>query len=568
MNTKTFDAPSGSPDLNEFNILRRKYARLRREYDNLLQMHSHVTALRNYNEREKEIQMLYNRMLLDSSPNHLFLLNTEKTILLCTSSVMKNLGYDATGRPFQEIVRTVFDETVYVKIEAALDSVLSSGEPHAVDELTQICCGVNLGQEIFFSVKISPAFDDKKRLAGVVVLFHNNTEMHRANVRAETATKAKSAFLANMSHEIRTPLNAIIGMTHISEKTENPAKLKGYLETISLSSNHLLSLINDILDMSKIEEGKLELSSEIFSLPALIEKIKILTEAKAKEKGIILEVDADSRIPHHLKGDSLRLSQVLLNFLSNAVKFTPENGHISFELRLNPKSPSFTESADSVNIRFAVTDTGIGISEEQLERLFNPFIQADNSITRKYGGTGLGLAISKKIINLMGSDIIVKTRAGKGTVFYFDIELEAARDSSLVDEEVLGEISGLFAGKKALLVDDVDINRIIAKELLAETGMDFDEANDGKIAVELAAHNKYDIILMDIQMPVMNGYEATAHIRETDGPNRGVPVIAMSANVFKEDVEQSLAMGMNAHIGKPVNLYDLVTTINAKIRYN
>ncbi len=378
-----------------------------------------------------------------------------------------------------------------------------------------------------------------------------------AKIAAEAASRSKSEFLSRMSHEMRTPLSAVIGMTQISEKANDVIKLKECIDTIKLSSNHLLGLINDILDLSKIEEGKLELSIGAFSIQSMLEKISLLIAPKAKEKDIHFDIKADKKIPPLLMGDALRLSQVLLNFLSNAVKFTPKTGKISLAIKVNEIQ------GDNISLHFAVSDSGIGITEEQLSRLFAPFVQADGLIAQKYGGTGLGLVISKNIVGLMGGEITVDTKPGEGTVFSFDIVLPVADDESILsDEQAFDNIAGLFAGKRALIVDDVELNRVIAAELLAETGIAMDEATDGAQAVEMAAANTYDVILMDVRMPIMDGYEATRKIRQLDRPFCGVPIIAMSANVFKEDVEHCLAEGMNAHVGKPMDINALIAVMN------
>ncbi len=403
--------------------------------------------------------------------------------------------------------------------------------------------------------------DDKEYLVDTFVDISIQKELeknlHDAVVAAEAANSSKSEFLSRMSHEMRTPLNAVIGMTQISEKATSVEKLRECIDTIRLSSNHLLQLINDILDLSKIEEGKLELNIESFSVQAMMKKIALLIEPKAEEKHIALHMEVDDHIPEALLGDSLRLSQVLLNFLSNAVKFTAEHRRIDLRVALERRA------VGNATLRFAVTDQGIGISEEQLGRLFTPFVQADGSITRKYGGTGLGLVISKRLINLMGSDIDVRTEPGTGSTFAFSITLPLAEvDPAAPVAQAPAQSHDLFLGKRVLIVDDVDMNRMIAIELLSDTGLQFDEAANGEIAVKMATRQHYDVILMDIQMPVMDGYAATHAIRAVQAPYCDVPIIAMSANVFKEDVERSLREGMNGHVGKPIDTDKLVLTLD------
>ncbi len=389
--------------------------------------------------------------------------------------------------------------------------------------------------------------------------------LQEAMFAAEAANSSKSEFLSRMSHEMRTPLNAIIGMTQISEKVTEVDKLKGCIDTIKLSSKHLLGLINDILDLSKIEEGKLELSPEAFTVTEMIRKIALLISPKAQEKHIDFVTKVDPDIPAYLSGDALRISQVLLNFLSNAVKFTPDHGAIHLDVQC------LSHDAKAAMLRFAVRDSGIGITPEQLDRLFSPFTQADGSISRKYGGTGLGLVISKRLINLMQSDVEVTSTYGEGSTFAFDLTLPIADESDYVSQEEEGTVSTesvkkLFTGKRLLVADDLEVNRMIVDELLSGTGIVFDEATDGSQALEKASNTLYDIILMDIQMPVMDGYEATKQIRALPPPHGQVPIVAMSANVFKEDVRRSLATGMNAHIGKPVNINEMLTVMSGLLR--
>ncbi len=409
--------------------------------------------------------------------------------------------------------------------------------------------------------------DDKDYLVDTFVDISIQKELEKnlqeAKTRAEAANHSKSEFLSRMSHEMRTPLNAIIGMTQITEKTEDVARLKECIETIRLSSNHMLEIINDVLDLSKIEEGKLELSIRPFSVKVIIEKMAMLTEPKVREKSIIYKTNIEGNLPDYLEGDSLRLSQVLLNFLSNAIKFTPEKKNITLEVKV------ISTDNTTAEIYFAVMDEGIGITEEQLSRLFNPFTQAEDSTSSQFGGTGLGLSISKKIINLMDSDIYVDSEEGKGSKFYFTVKLPIADGpDKTVDTKKLGSIKNIFKGINALIVDDIELNRIIAMELLAETGISFDEAYDGSQAVSMATSKKYDVIIMDIHMPIMGGYEATRKIRAAGPPYSDVPIIAMSGDVFQEDIDKSKAEGMNAHIGKPVDGGKLIELINGLIFKN
>ncbi len=401
-------------------------------------------------------------------------------------------------------------------------------------------------------------FDDKEYLLDTFVDITIQKDLEKnlfdAKLSAEAANRSKSEFLSRMSHEMRTPLNAIIGMTQIAGRTDSEERLRDAIKTIGVSSQHLLSLINDVLDMSKIEEGKLDLMPEPFSLSAMVQKMATLIASKAEEKKQRYLALLDASIPDRLVGDAMRLSQVLLNFLSNAVKFTPDGGEVT--LRIEKRA----QTEQDIALFFSVADTGIGITQEQLARLFAPFSQADGTISARFGGTGLGLVISRRIVQMMGADIAVSSVYGQGSTFSFTVTLPLAGASAVAEDTPdFGDIAGLFAGKRALLVDDVEINRLIAIELLQETGLAMDQATDGQQAVDMVTSTPYDLVFMDVQMPVMDGYAATRAIRALPPPAQGTPIIAMSANVFKEDIQASLAAGMNGHVGKPIDLDTMLT---------
>ena len=377
-----------------------------------------------------------------------------------------------------------------------------------------------------------------------------------AREAALSSARAKSAFLANMSHEIRTPMNAIIGMTVIAKNADSVEKKDESLEKISMASGHLLGVINDILDMSKIEAQKFELSTEEFDFEKMIRNICAMNADSIEEKHQTFEVEFDSNIPPRLIGDELRLSQVIANLLSNAVKFTPEHGIIRLEVKKGLDSGSLVE------VIAAITDTGIGILPEQKEMLFNAFEQADIGISRKFGGTGLGLAISKNIVDLMGGTIMIDSVPGEGSCFSFNAffgkgsEEDTAGD--VTDEQFADECD--FTGKYLLLVEDVDINREIIMALLESTHIEIDCAENGQLGFDafLAAQEKYDLIFMDVHMPVMDGYTATKKLRAIGSErSKEVPIIAMTADAFKEDIERCKAAGMNEHIAKPVD-FDLL----------
>ncbi|MDR1777951.1 MAG: response regulator [Desulfovibrio sp.] len=391
------------------------------------------------------------------------------------------------------------------------------------------------------------------------------SSLEQAREEALANAEAKSNFLANMSHEIRTPLNAVVGMTIIGKSASDPARKDYCFSRIEDASKHLGGVINDILDISKIEAGKLELSPENFHFEKMVQRTVDVVHYRVEEKQLDLEVRLDSAIPPVLFGDEHRLAQVLINLLTNAVKFTPEGGAVELKASL------LRRDGDDIHIQFAVSDSGIGLSSEQQARLFTPFQQADNSTARKYGGTGLGLAISKRIVEMMGGGMRVESESGKGASFIFTIRVQHGSteqgETSEGDLAEDGHKKGLeanFAGFRMLLVEDVEINREIMLALFEPTEMAVDCAENGEQALSMfsASPERYDVVFMDIQMPLMDGYEATRRIRALDDPRaRSVPIVAMTANVFREDVEKCLAAGMNDHTGKPLDFNDVVNKL-------
>jgi len=376
-------------------------------------------------------------------------------------------------------------------------------------------------------------------------------DLQSAKDMAETASKTKSEFLANMSHEIRTPMNGVLGTLQLLQDTELSDSQREYVSIAYNSGESLLTLLNDILDFSKIEAGKMTLESIPFNIEQLVKELVALLHGKAEERNVQLISEMDSKLEKFVRGDSVRIRQILTNLMTNAIKFT-ENGEVKVKLSVLEKN------SDSIRLKLKVIDNGIGIPEEAQRKLFNSFTQADGSTTRKYGGTGLGLAIVRQLVTMMHGRLGVESKPGEGSCFWVELVFEivneeAIEDQPEKDQEVAGEIGG-----RVLLVEDNPVNQMVAKKMLEKMGMDYEMVNNGQEAVDrIAEDQNFNLILMDCQMPVMDGYEATHVIRDKEKEPDHIIIVAMTANAMEGDKEQCIEAGMDDYIAKPVKSPDL-----------
>jgi PAS domain S-box-containing protein len=504
----------------------------------------------------------YARSLIEASRDPLFTISPSGRI-----TDMNDASLKITGVSRKELIGTYFfeyftdpekAEGVYLDVFAKgfvtdypltikdhkLTDVLVNGSVYK-DEQGQVQGVVVVARDITEQKRISTELTEAMVFAELATSIAEEAKMkaESATLIAENAVKAKQQFLSNMSHEIRTPMNAIIGFTKVLLKTDLSSKQKEYLTAIKMSGDALIVLINDILDLAKVDAGKMVFEQTPFTLSLSISAMLHLFEAKIQEKNLKLALDYDQRIPEVLVGDPVRLHQIILNLLSNAVKFTIRGG-ITVSVTL------LSEDDEKVSIEFAVSDTGIGIEENKLANIFENFQQASSSTSRLYGGTGLGLAIVKQLIEPQGGSIIVKSKVDEGSTFSFilnflktDAEAEPQLESVALDAEI--------KNINVLVVEDIPLNQLLMKTLLDDFGFERDIAANGKIAIEKLQSHSFDIVLMDLQMPEMNGFEATDYIRNKLYSR--IPIIALTADVTTMDLAKCKAVGMNDYIAKPVD---------------
>lgn len=552
-------------------------------FDDRMVIYAAMTDITQRKQMQSELKQY--EVIVNSTDEAIISSNLDETITSWNNGATRTFGYSA-DEMIGRSVGTLFTKTHRERRSQMLGKIQettkrSSSNISCVYQIEYDCICKN-GHHISVSASISPIYDDRSNIKGIVEIYRDisqqkkiqvELEKHRnhlerlikvrtqqfedAKRQAESANRAKTYFLANMSHEIRTPLNAIIGFAYlVSNRIEEPA-LKERINKIIDSSNHLLAIISDILDLSKIESEALKLDPTTFLIHTLLDNVHNMMHAPALEKGLELRLEYDDRLEHlAIEGDQLRLRQVVINYVSNAIKFTSE-GHIIIRAKVEDLSDQ------AVSLRLEVQDTGIGISSAQKARLFQPFSQAESSTTRKFGGTGLGLAICRRLAQLMGGIADVESEPGRGSTFFITAKFKIgqSKDLSQRKKQINGRIG---RGARVLLVEDNPINQEVVKEILEELHMNVEVANHGQEACEMVEANPYDIILMDIQMPVMDGLEATRMIRKMP-TGKEIPIIAMTANVLREDRGRCEAAGMSGFLSKPVDPYRLSTTLSTWI---
>ena len=500
------------------------------------------------------------RTLINHLPDYIYIKDTQSRFILANEASVRSLNCSCLEDLLGKTDFDFFPHNLAERFYADEQTIFQSGTPLINQEEQTI--RLSTGEPIWFLTTKVAFRDSRGKIAGIVGLSRDITiqkqeaeELKQAKDQADAANRAKSEFLARMSHEIRTPMNAIIGLTHLALQTELSSKQQDYLTKIHVSAHSLLGIIDDILDFSKIEAGKLSLETVSFYLDEVLGDVANVLGIKAEEKGLDMQFSVAEDVPAVLVGDPLRLKQVLMNLTSNALKFT-EKGSISMNVELVSKQ------AAKLILRFAIRDTGIGISPQQRQELFQPFTQADGSITRRYGGTGLGLSISKGLVEMMGGAMSVESQPGRGSLFSFTAVFKyPAEQQALVgvaSEPAAQETRDMFTGLRVLVVEDNEINQQVAKELLETRGVTVTIANTGQEAVQWVRDVEFDLILMDIEMPDMDGYEATQRIRELAAALpanslQHLPIIAMTAHALAGDRKKSLDAGMNDHVIKPID---------------
>ncbi|MBN8694514.1 MAG: PAS domain S-box protein [Bacteroidetes bacterium] len=530
------------------------------EYFGHMWQYKDVTEQRSAQEILQKSEEKYRR-IIENMRIGLMVTDPNDTIIDVNPSFLELSKYnkeEIIGKPATSIFENVTDSVIN------LQSVRKGNNPNA-HELELNCKD---GNKKWVMVSGAPIYDFNKQYIGSIGIYLDITQrkkyeklLKEAQQKSESSMRSKEIFLANMSHEIRTPMNAILGMSDLLSEANLNIKERSYLNAIKSSSENLLVILNDILDFSKIDSGKMELEAHPFSFNELINNLIIQFEYKITEKNLFLNKEIDNKINFNFNSDSTRLSQILINLLSNAIKFTTE-GNVTLKCKL------VEEDTKSQLIQFSVEDTGIGIDETKLDTIFDSFIQEDSSINRKFGGSGLGLTISKQLVKLFGGEIHVKSKKGVGSIFTFSIRLQKFGE---LESNSLGKFNKNpqnylhFTNTKILLVEDNQMNQLIATTILEKHNLSVTKAFNGQEAIDLIDTDNFDVILMDIQMPVLDGIEATRILRSK---KVSIPIIALTANAIEGDKEKYLSAGMNDYISKPFNKVDLLHKIARQLPEN
>ena len=515
-----------------------------------------------YGGLEKGQYQLISPQINESNRKSLLILSTVCALFYF---VRLNLGYSR----LPDVNRFTYLAAVLLFCFIALCNYFCQNSRRVVHATAYLFLAVYLGVGIL----LLGIYTANMRISGIYSAYLNlrmdeiqklNTELRRNREElhldaAERANHAKTTFLNSMSHDIRTPMNAIIGFTALAQShLDQPEQVEDYLGKIMTSSQHLLSLINDVLDMSRIESGKVKIEEKPLHLPDVLNDLHTITQPSVSAKQQTLSIDAKALRSEDVLADKLRLDQILLNILSNAIKFTPEGGTIRMQVVQKDTAP-----AGFADFEFRIQDTGIGMSQEFLEHIFEAFTREETAAVNLIPGTGLGMAITKNLVDMMHGTITVESAVGKGTRFTVALRFALAEKPAFSAEPV--PLHRDLAGKHLLLAEDNALNQEIAVAILQENGFVVDTVSDGSAAVErlrCAGPGQYDVILMDVQMPQMNGYDATRAIRALDDPEKAhIPIIAMTANAFEEDRRAALETGMNAHVAKPIDILRLLEAL-------
>ena len=506
----------------------------------------------------------YSLSLIEASHDPLFAISPEGKITDMNNASVKVTGvsrkkligtnffdYFTDPQKARELYQKVFEQGFVADSPLILRhknnkliDVLFNGSVYKDDEENVLGVAI-VARDVTDQKRIETELIEAKVLAEAATKISEEAKIKAENATtiAENALNAKQQFLSNMSHEIRTPMNAIIGFTKVILRTDLAAKQKEYLNAIKISGDALIVLIDDILDLAKVDSGKMTFEKKPFKMKSSILATLHLFETKIQEQKLQLIKEYDNKIPSILVGDQVRLHQIILNLVSNAIKFTTK-GEITISVDL------LHEDAETVILKFAVKDTGIGISPEKIGTIFENFQQANSETSRLYGGTGLGLAIVKQLIEAQGGSIRARSTVNEGSTFSFTLSFQKTEADAELEDEIM-ILDSEMKDIKVLVVEDIALNQLLMKTLLDDFGFDRDIAENGKIAIEKLKENEYDIILMDLQMPEMNGYETTEYIRKT--LKSAIPIIALTADVTTVDLEKCKAVGMNDYLAKPVD---------------